>query len=245
MGNHAQRGYEPTAYPDGTICNAGMASGCLINGVASDPTSPGLEIAAIGGIFGRVGVIVYDTGLSLTSNSTTSMIESLKLRTLIIGNSGSGKSTLAERLGALIHAPVFDLDLIHWKDDGIGAKQDEDAARQKVANLATTPRWVIEGVYGWLADVAIPRATALIWLDVPWDVCRQGLLARGQRRDGTAADFAELLKWAEAYWNRQTPTSFKGHQRLFEAFSAAKLRMRNRKEADHLLAKLTAHTNPS
>jgi adenylate kinase family enzyme len=173
------------------------------------------------------------------------MIESPNLRTLIIGNSGSGKSTLAEGLGALIHAPVFDLDLIHWKDDGFGAKQDEDLARQKVADLAATPRWVMEGVYGWLAEVAIPRATVLIWLDVPWDVCREGLLARGQRRGGTAADFDDLLKWSEAYWDRQTPTSFKGHQRLFETFSSAKFRFRNRKEADHLLNVLTTHTNPS
>ena len=65
------------------------------------------------------------------------MIESLKRRTLIIGNSGSGKSSLAEGLSALIHAPTFDLDLIHWKDGGLGAKQDEDVARQKVADLAS------------------------------------------------------------------------------------------------------------
>jgi adenylate kinase family enzyme len=171
------------------------------------------------------------------------MIESLKLRTLIIGNSGSGKSSLAERLGVLIHAPTFDLDLIHWKDDGLGAKQDEDAARQKVADLAATERWVIEGVYGWLAEVAVPRAMALIWLDIPWDVCREGLLARGLRRGGSETDFADLLKWAEAYWDRQTPTSFKGHQRLFEAFSAAKLRVRNRNEVDRFLAGLTARMN--
>jgi adenylate kinase family enzyme len=94
------------------------------------------------------------------------------MRTLVIGNSGSGMSRLAEGLGALIHAPVFDLDLIHWKDNGFGAKQNEDVTRQKVANLAATERWVIEGVYGRLADVAVPRATALIWLDIPWEVCR-------------------------------------------------------------------------
>jgi hypothetical protein len=69
------------------------------------------------------------------------------------------------------------------------------------------------------------------------------LLARGQRRGGTEADFSELLKWAEAYWDRQTPTSFKGHRRLFEGFSAAKLRFRAREEAEHFLADLTAHTN--
>jgi adenylate kinase family enzyme len=171
------------------------------------------------------------------------MLEALQLRTLIIGNSGSGKSTLAQGLGALIHAPVFDLDLIHWQSNGFGAKQNEHLARQKVAEVAATQRWVIEGVYGWLAELALQKVTALVWLDVPWDVCRAALLARGQRRGGTAIDFAELLKWAEGYWERQTSTSFKGHQRLFEGFSAAKLRVRTRAEVDQLLSDLTARTS--
>ena len=122
--------------------------------------------------------------------------------------------------------------------------QTKVVARQKGANQPRQSVGSSEGVYGWLAEVAVPRATALIWLDVPWNVCREALLGRGQRRGGTEADFAELLKWAGAYWDRQTPTSFKGHQRLFEAFSAAKLRIRNRKDADQLLADLRAHTEP-
>jgi hypothetical protein len=102
--------------------------------------------------------------------------------------------------------------LIHWKDDGFGAKQDEDMAWQKVADLAATQRWVIEGVYGWLPKSQFQERRPLCGLDFPWDVCREGLLARGLRCGGTEADFAELLRWAEAYRDRQTPTSLKGHQ---------------------------------
>ena len=83
-----------------------------------------------------------------------------------IGNSGSGKSSLAEGLGALIHAPVFDLDLIHWKDDGFGAKQDEDMAWQKIADLAATQRWVIEGVYGGCRKSQFQEQRPLCGLDV-------------------------------------------------------------------------------
>ena len=48
------------------------------------------------------------------------MFESLSQRTVIIGNSGAGKSALAERLAALIHVPVIDLDLLNWEGDGYG-----------------------------------------------------------------------------------------------------------------------------
>ena len=90
-----------------------------------------------------------------------------------IGNSGSGKSSFADGLGALIHAPVFDLYLIHG-DDGFGAKQDEDMARQKVADLAATQRWVIEGVYGGCRKSQFQEQRPLCGLDVSWDVCREG-----------------------------------------------------------------------
>src|SRR5665213_1597808 len=95
-------------------------------------------------------------------------------RTVIIGNSGSGKSTLADRLAARLHIPAIDLDLMHWEDEGYGQKRDESAARRLVAEAADEPRWIIEGVYGWLADAAIPRATGLVWLDLPWSECLAG-----------------------------------------------------------------------
>jgi hypothetical protein len=34
-----------------------------------------------------------------------------------------------------------------------------------------------------------------------------------------------FLQWAEAYWQRMTPTSFAGHQALFEGFAKTKTRL--------------------
>jgi len=102
------------------------------------------------------------------------MLEPLAERTVIIGNSGSGKSTLAEAIASLVHIPVIDLDLLHWEQDGYGAKRNEDVARQMALDVSNQPRWIIEGVFGWLAEIALPKARALVWLDFPWSLCRAG-----------------------------------------------------------------------
>ncbi len=93
------------------------------------------------------------------------MAPPLPTRWVVIGNSGSGKSTLAECLGTALSVPVHDLDLVHWHPDGV--KRDEDEARERVAGIAASDAWIIEGVYGWLSQVALARATLLIWLDLP------------------------------------------------------------------------------
>jgi len=147
-------------------------------------------------------------------------------RLVIIGNSGSGKSTLAERVGGALSLPVHDLDLLHWRADG--SKREENEAKSLVADIAAGPAWVIEGVYGWLAEVALERATALIWLDLSWTECREGLLQRGLRRGMTPTDQGALLGWSGAYWTRTTPSSFVGHAQLYRFFSGHKARLRTR-----------------
>ena len=163
------------------------------------------------------------------------MLEPLS-RTLIIGNSGSGKSTLAQQLATLVHAPAIDLDLLHWDAGAYGVKRDENASRRLVLTTADEARWIIEGVFGWLVEVAVPRATTLIWLDVPWSICHAGLLARGPRRGSTAQDNTELLKWAAAYWDRKTPSSFAGHLTIFENFPGPKYRLGSREKVSEFLA---------
>jgi adenylate kinase family enzyme len=168
------------------------------------------------------------------------MLEPLVERAVIIGNSGSGKSTLAEAIASLAHIPAIDLDLLHWEQDGYGVKRNEEVARQMALDVSNQPRWIIEGVFGWLAEIALLKATAFVWLDFPWNLCRAGLLARGLRRGATSRDAADLMKWAEAYWSRQTPSSYAGHFKMFEDFSGAKLRLESREQVAQLLDRLRA-----
>ena len=86
----------------------------------------------------------------------------------------------------MVEISIIDLDEIHWQGDTYGSKREEKEARDMVAERASHPAWIIEGVYGWLASVALPRATALIWLDLPWEQFRAGLIERGPRRNISA-----------------------------------------------------------
>jgi len=125
------------------------------------------------------------------------MLELLAHRTVILGNSGSGKSTLAGAMASVVGIPVIDLDLLHWEQDGYGTKRNEDVARQMALDVSNEPRWIIDGVFGWLAEIALPKATALVWLDFPWGFWRAGLLACGLRRGATSRDAAGLLESAD------------------------------------------------
>jgi hypothetical protein len=165
-------------------------------------------------------------------------LEPFGQRTVVIGNSGSGKTTLARALAGHFGIPAVDLDRIHWKG-AVGNKRDEAIARQMTRDEAARPRWVIEGVYGWLAEAAVPNARALIWLDLPWSECRAGLVERGPWPGVDEAGFSEFLAWAEAYGIRQTSTSLAGHTRIFTSFSGQKLRLDGRAAVDIFIKGLT------
>ena len=156
-------------------------------------------------------------------------------RVVIIDNSGSGKTTLARQLECRVGGRRTDLDHIHWLDQ-VGTKRGEEDAKSRVIALAAEENWIIEGVFGWLAEVALPRASMLIWLDMSPQVCRNSIATRGPWRDATAEQHAGLLAWAAAYWHRTTSSSFAGHQALFANFPRAKIRLSDRAEVDDLVA---------
>src|SRR5262245_28982958 len=89
----------------------------------------------------------------------------LPKRILILGPSGSGKSTLARQLGRRLELPVVHLDAIYWSPGWVHAEVARFRAR--VAEESARERWVMDGNYSAHLDLRLPRAEAIIWLDLP------------------------------------------------------------------------------
>jgi len=101
-------------------------------------------------------------------------------RVIVIGVTGSGKSTLAHRLGALIEAPVVELDDLHWLPGW--QKRNVAEFRALTAAATETDRWIVVGNYGQLRDLIWPRADTVVWLDYGFWRCLRQLLSRCVRR---------------------------------------------------------------
>lgn len=157
-------------------------------------------------------------------------------RIVIIGNSGAGKSWLAEHLAQRLNLPALDLDTIHWEPGAYGRMREQEVARAMVREAAAGERWIIEGIHGWLAWAAVPRATALIWSRIPVAECLDNLRGRGLRRGADTAAFEALVAWAGDYERRVSSTSDAGHAALFQDFLGPKLILRSRAEMEALLA---------
>jgi hypothetical protein len=166
------------------------------------------------------------------------MLNQFRSRSVIIGNSGAGKTTLGRELAAISGGRHIALDDIYWVSQAGLQKRVEPVAKQMTAEIAETPQWVIEGVFGWLAEVALPRATGLIWLNLPWADCKAGLEARGPQYSPTPAEYDALLVWAADYGIRQTPSSEAGHRKIFDAFSGSKVALTSRAEVAAWLQEL-------
>lgn len=166
------------------------------------------------------------------------------MRAAIFGNSGSGKSTLAIRLAEALGVPRVPLDQLVWEPGGFTRERPRDLVLAEIDELAGSDGWIVEGVYTDLIERLLPRATALFWLDLEWSVLEPTLRARGA--GGTEADevgdpdevLGRLLPWAESYWDREDPYSWKGHSGLFDRFAGERRRFRTREEIDAFLAVL-------
>ncbi|MGZ2405700.1 hypothetical protein ACVIKO_002960 [Rhizobium ruizarguesonis] len=123
-------------------------------------------------------------------------------RMLIMGNGGAGKTWLARRIGEQLHHPVVHLDDMHWEPGRYGIDRDRALRDEMVKAAAERHAWVMEGVYGQLANMVLNRTTILIWIDLPEEECIANIKLRGIQGGETGTQFDGLLTWVAAYRSR-------------------------------------------
>ena len=91
--------------------------------------------------------------------------------------------------------------------------------------------WIVEDVYGDLAAEFVSGADTLLWLDVPWSVCKGRIESRASaggaymNREQTERSLGDLVVWAEAYYSRGGWCSFPAHLALFNGFPRRRFRL--------------------
>ena len=163
-------------------------------------------------------------------------------KVLIIGNSGSGKSWLSAHLSKQLNIKEINLDAVYWVPGGFNKKRSPEIVDSELAKLCSESQWIVEGVFGALAEQLISSADTLIFLDIDLDICEKSLISRGsessKQLDIEVAEdnFKELLKWASEYKSRTSKNSFDFHSHLFNEFDGDKLHFSTRNEVNSFIS---------
>lgn len=171
-------------------------------------------------------------------------------KVVIVGNSGSGKSWLGQRLAQCFRVPCVGLDEVFWEPGGYCVKRAEVEVEDRLREVQSMSAWVVEGVFGHLAERVTPHADLLVFLDLPWTECCANLMQRGSESSrqldaaSAEANFQRLLQWAANYETRSGKASRSYHEHLYESCAAEKYRLRSRGEIDRLWQRFSAGCAP-
>jgi adenylate kinase family enzyme len=155
---------------------------------------------------------------------------------IIIGNSGSGKTWLAKRHADLLGIPVVHIDDIFWEPGGFDKKRPQEVVLSMIQEAKAMDSWIVEGVFGELAEQFFDCAESLVWLDIDWPTCQARLLKRGSEsrqhlgRAESEQGLKNLVEWASQYYERTNARSYAGHRKLMEDFPGRKVHLKSQAE---------------
>ena len=162
------------------------------------------------------------------------------MKIFIIGNSGCGKTFLTKKILESKDYSYLHLDEIFWVDRTYKQKRPNAEILSKLDKVFESDDFVIEGVYKSLTPHIIKQIDCLIYLDIPWEECRENLITRKGSE--------EKLEYAKSYYterrvSRGNVIYSKGyHDRVYNTFNKKKILIKSRidlnKSLDRLLEEI-------
>ncbi len=163
-------------------------------------------------------------------------------RVWVVGTSCSGKSTLAVALSEALGVPLIEMDALHW---GPNWTEKEDFS-QRLDEATAQSNWVCAGNYGKVRHLVMPRATCVVWLDLPFGLVFGRSLRRTFRRawtgevlfNGCREDWRMVLSpdWIPWWVMRTHGKNRREYSALFADGQVEVVRLRSKAEVTAWLA---------
>ncbi|MBK7963083.1 MAG: AAA family ATPase [Bdellovibrionales bacterium] len=169
------------------------------------------------------------------------MLFDFENRILILGNSGSGKTWLSGALVNYLDLNMISLDEVCWEPGGYYKRRTDEDVKQDLLGISQRPRWVIEGVYGDLAEILLPRITCLFWLDLDPNFCAESVLKRGFENIpwmDTESKIQAYLSHIRSYQKNSGPMSREFHENVFNSYKGKKIAFKSRDAVNEFIENL-------
>lgn len=161
------------------------------------------------------------------------------MRIVVFGNSGSGKTTLATKLSEKHRLSHLDLDTLAW-DPGPRRRPLQRSAAEVEGFLESKSGWIVEGCYGDLIELVLPRASQIIFLNPGTAACLSNCRSRPWEpakyasREDQDRNLEMLLSWVRDYETRTDEFSLRRHRAIFESYAGEKREVRQLLALDDL-----------
>jgi adenylate kinase family enzyme len=110
-------------------------------------------------------------------------------RVVVQGASGSGKTTFSAALAETLSADRLELDGLYQQANW--TPLDVDEFRARVESFVDQPCWVVDGNYSHVRDILWPKATMIVFIDLPKRIVMTRVIKR---------TFLRIVK-RERLWN--------------------------------------------
>jgi len=136
---------------------------------------------------------------------------------------------------------MISLDDVCWEPGGYYKRRSEDDVKASLQEISQSSNWVIEGVYGDLAEILFPRLTSLYWLDLDPTFCAKSVSQRGFENIpwmDTEAKIQGYLNHIRSYQKNLGPMSHEFHENVFNSYKGKKMTFKSRNAVNEFVKNL-------